>query len=109
MGNRAELDVRGGQWIEYKSKLSSDTIMLSVADLLHLSRGDVFIGNLGSFYSWLAFFTIIGRIGRMPPFWSVQGASLCPMCMSASLKETAQWCIRSERDHMCNARWGGKD
>merc|ERR1712048_660857 len=57
-GDREELDSKGGTWIEHRDRQSSDTVMLSLADLLHLSRGDVFIGNFGSFYSWIAFYTI---------------------------------------------------
>jgi len=97
-GNRNEFRP-GSTWIEYRNTKQCDTAMLSFTDMYHLSHGDVFIGNLASFYSALAIYAIVGRIGRLPPFVSVQGATLCPACEDHRLNQTARWCMMNDQGH----------
>jgi hypothetical protein len=49
----------------------------AVADLLHLSFGEVFIGHLGSRFGKLGWFLATARMNGFVPYFSVDGHSIC--------------------------------
>jgi hypothetical protein len=66
------------EWIENKHDLRMHDVTLgAVADLELLGRADMLVASLGSHFSRPAYFLIVGRTGRVAPFISVDGHSLC--------------------------------
>lgn len=49
----------------------------AVADIWHLSHGQVFIGHLGSRFGKVSWFQATGRNNAFVPFFSVDGHSIC--------------------------------
>ena len=51
--------------------------MASIADLWHLSHGEVYVGHLGSRFSKSSYMLATARANTFVPFYSVDGHSIC--------------------------------